>query len=1345
MAKDPAIRAHEDWIGLVQPVGLVVSPTALVNAQAIVDKNVKTDQDALKRLVDAAVEFDRRAGRDAVARVESFKDFVTTVLGWQESDLGGDVDRFNVALEDYGETLKVTHVVKASDKPDAAPLLLVKCLATGADFDDAKRYKERLWQASAQSRFERVLWEHNVPIGVMWNGQSLRLVYVPRGETSGHITFPLAAMCEVANRPMLSALKMLLSPERLWTLPTKQRLPAVLEESRKYQNQVSTELAEQVLGALAELLKGFQAADEHARGALLTEMLSEDPDEVYGGLLSVLLRLVFVLFSEDRGLLPDDEVYREGYSITRLFERLREDAALNPDTMDLRYGAWGQLLALFRLIHDGGAYRNDNGENVKLPKREGQLFNPDTYAFLEGRRWKVLREEKAPIPRVSDGVVYRVLERLLLLDGQRLSYRTLDVEQIGSVYEGLMGFKLERAEGPSIAVRPQHVVIDLKKLLDERPGDRAKWLKETAACDLATKAAAALKDATTADEALTALGTKVSPRTPGKLPPGSLYLQPTDERRRSGSHYTPRALTRPIVETALRPIFERLADEAKDKKKGPAPEQILDLKVCDPAMGSGAFLVEACRQIGEKLVDAWTRHSEYPDVPPDEAPLLHAMRKVATRCLYGVDKNRFAVELAKLSLWLATLAKDHPFTFVDHSLRCGDSLVGLSRAQIAGFSWETDAPRIYASQWIEDAIQEALIERRTIGSLGDTIDNHEKALALKRAEDDIAGVRLIGDAAVAAFFSSLKPKEQKDERDRLLAIVLAWQKDRAGYQSLLDAQALLRQGERGVTPFHWEIEYPEVFTRSNAGFDAFLGNPAFLGGTRISTEIGMGYFDWLTGRYPPAGHLCDLVAYFFRRAFTLLRSGGVLGLIATNTIGQGDTREGGIGQIIGDGGAIFNAIRRYRWPGAAAVIVSVVHIFKGRSYRGPVVLDGNTVARISAFLFSGTVDDSPKRLTSAYYSIGSKIYGAGFLFDDGDVGASPSAALDALRKNAPEEAKLVHPYIGGEEINTHPAQDFHRSVISLNHVQDEEELRRWPSLEAIVRQKVKPERDILGPNPNNVPLRKRWWAFQGHRPELYERLKSKRRCLANSQVSAHFLFAWQPINRIFANTVNVFLLDEDAGFAVLQSRAHETWTRFLASSLEDRLRYTGSDCFETFPFPRGWASIASLNDCGQRYHEFRASLLLRNAEGLTKTYNRFHDHDHDGTGVEGRDPTDVINDIVELRRLHGEMDRAVLDAYGWTDIKPTCEFLLDYEEEGDEEEEGGKRKKKKPWRYRWPDDVRDEVLARLLELNRQRAEEERLLGDEAATKTDAASGFALEVQAANPKKKAATARKRQST
>src|SRR5262249_23038644 len=140
--------------------------------------------------------------------------------------------------------------------------------------------------------------------------------------------------------------------------------------------------------------------------------------------------------------------------------------------------------------------------------------------------------------------------------------------------------------------------------------------------------------------------------------------------------------------------------------------------------------------------------------------------------------------------------------------------------------------------------------------------------------------------------------------------------------------------------------------------------------------------------------------------------------------------------------------------------------------------------------------------------------------------------------------------------------------------------------------------------------------------------------------------------------------------------------------------YTPSHCFETFPFPEGFETHPPLEAAGKEYYEFRAPLMVRNNEGLTKTYNRFHD------------PNEHSADVLRLRELHAAMDRAVLDAYGWTDLKPTCEYLLDYE---DEEEAGG-RQRRKPWRYRWPDDFRDEVLARLLELNKVRAEQEQLAG-----------------------------------
>jgi hypothetical protein len=179
--------------------------------------------------------------------------------------------------------------------------------------------------------------------------------------------------------------------------------------------------------------------------------------------------------------------------------------------------------------------------------------------------------------------------------------------------------------------------------------------------------------------------------------------------------------------------------------------------------------------------------------------------------------------------------------------------------------------------------------------------------------------------------------------------------------------------------------------------------------------------------------------------------------------------------------------------------------------------------------------------------------------------------------------------------------------------------------------------------------------------------------------------------------MHIILLHEFADFAVIQSRVHETWSRFIGSSMKDDLRYT-TQCFDTFPRPVGVDCVA-LNEEGMQYYEFRAALMVRNTEGLTRTYNRFHD-------PEERDP-----DVLKLRELHAAMDRAVLDTYGWSDIPTDCKFLFDYEID-----EGEWGDKKKPYRYRWPDEVRDEVLARLIELNAKRAKEEARSGAAAVTK-----------------------------
>src|SRR5690606_37403762 len=589
-----------------------------------------------------------------------------------------------VRLADLDDLLRPSYGVRSPDDPQKW-LLLVQELEPGTPLDRPAPDTGRGWHAPPQAKFERMLRDLDVSIGLLHNFEAVRLVYAPRGETSGHLSFPIAGMLEVPNRPILAALHLLLGADRLFSQASDRTLPALLLESRKYQNEVSTRLAEQVLQALIELLRGFQAADEACNGELLGTNAGRDPRHIYGGLLTVLLRLVFLLYAEDRGLLPQDEVWAKNYSIVGLFERLREDASRHVDAMDQRDGAWAGLISLFRLIFAGGGH-TDEACHIVIPARHGELFDPDEYPFLEGRARgdSYSPGERLDPPRVSDGTIFRVLRGLLILDGERLSYRALDVEQIGSVYESMMGFDIEKARGASIGLRPQHVVVDLDELLRKKGSDRSKLLAEQANCKVSGAAQKQLGEAKTPAELMAALQRRISERTPNILPPGSLYLQPGEERRRTGSHYTPRSLTEPIVRTTLRPVLEDL---------GPAPTeaQILALKVCDPAMGSGAFLVEACRQLSEQLTLAWDRHGSERKIPDDEEPLLHARRLVAEHCLYGVDKNPFAVNLAKLSLWLATLAKNHPFTFLDHALKCGDSLVGLTRGQIAEFRWDDQA------------------------------------------------------------------------------------------------------------------------------------------------------------------------------------------------------------------------------------------------------------------------------------------------------------------------------------------------------------------------------------------------------------------------------------------------------------------------------------------------------------------------------------------------------------------------------------------------------------------------------------------------------------------------------
>jgi hypothetical protein len=922
MAKrDPEISTHLEWIGFVRPVGLVVSAPALVRAGAILDRCDTDGQRLLRAFVEDRT-FDPKEG--PVAYLPDFRKFAESVLGWSFSPKGyaGTAENpippeLEVPLPDYGETLRPDFAVRELEPKDGASpwQLLVQILEPGRDFDGVIRDHGQL-EASPQSRTERLLRQTQVAAGVLFNGRALRLVSAPRGESSGWLDFHVDNMVQTAGRPISTALRLLLSQPRLLSLPRAQRFAALLEDSRKFQNEVSERLAEQVLHALYELLRGFQSAHDASKGELLRQPLAEHPDEVYRALLTVILRLVFLLYAEQRDMLPEDETFLRYYSLAGLYERLREDAALFPDTMDQRYGAWAQLLVLFRMIHDGA-----ESSAMRLPKRHGVLFDPDRFPFLEGRgpgdAQKV--QDRITPPLVPDGTIYRALEKLLVLDGERISYRALDVEQIGSVYETMMGFRLETTTGCSVAIKADKkqgapTAVDLEQLLRESPAKRDKWLQERADRKVSDTVKNSTADASRLEDLHAALLPVIDlAATPDLVPKGAMVLQPSEERRRSGSHYTPRALTEPIVRTTLEPILARLRDS---DRRPPRPEQILDLKICDPAMGSGAFLVEACRQLGGALVEAWRAHNQIHTVPADEDEVTFARRLIAQRCLYGVDKNPVAVDLAKVSLWLVTLAKDHALTFLDHALRHGDSLVGLSLAQIQGLNWQPQF--VLEGVRAQEHISNVAKLRQRIREADERVPDSEVRDLWEKALFELDKVRLFGDLVVAAFFESEKPREREVKRREYSSAILSGEADR--YRARLEER---RHAAHSLVPFHWEIEFPEVFDRPNPGFDSIVGNPPFLPGRSVWPTFGGAYRDFLRETYDETGgKAVDLVAYFFRRASSLSRNSGTFGLIATNTIAQGDTRLAGLSYIRRKGGWIYSATKRMKWPGGAAVLVT---------------------------------------------------------------------------------------------------------------------------------------------------------------------------------------------------------------------------------------------------------------------------------------------------------------------------------------------------------------------------------------------------------------------------------------
>lgn len=1320
--KDRDVLFHEKWLGLAQPIeGLVFSVPVLADAQIAPELRTELST-AFTSFVDPA----------PTPRIRSLERFFREFLGYDQPGMlvpraelppelsfyapeGGQELRPSYALgrgpfvsDDPFVAFESAPPAAAPDAPSASPAdryfaLLWDLTESGADLDlDAPEAVTGLWRYPPTAKFERLLRHVGIAVGFIFNGRELRLVYAPAQETTAHLTFRVEHVLRTEGRPLLAALDLLLHARRAYSAAREHTLEGLLAESRRRQADVTEKLAKQVFEAVEILVAGFEAAAARDisgdRHDWLRAALEEPDDHFYQGVLSVVLRLVFLLYAEDQSLLPvEHPTYSQHLSLFGLYARLSQDAGAHPESMHHRFGAYGQLLALFRAVFFGVKHGSDAAEKPKLdlPPRRGRLFDPNAYPFLEGGLpgWTAAVADPearaaAEPPSVDDGTIYRVLHRLIVFEGQRLSYRTLDVEQIGSVYESLMGYHVVRLTGTAVRIGKYGVWVEASALRHMPATERTRFLKETCGLNAGPiqTLEKSLKDASDEDATLEALSAQAVGRKADILrhraTAGRLVLQPGEERRRTASHYTPRSLAEKVVRRTLEPLLACLGPER-------SPEQILQLKICDPAMGSGAFLVATCRELANEIVAAWTRAGALAHIIEEHGNAhLHARRLVAQKCLYGVDKNAAAVELAKLSLWLVTLSKSLPFTFVDHALRHGDSLVGLDFKQIEAFHWAPTKQTETCRVLLRETLDEAVSLRQQILELADKEDpasQAEKRRLLDFAQQAIDRVRIVADVCVGAFFAEAKDAPREKERKRRLELVERWLTgDAAAGQ---EVQELAADARRKLVPFHWWIEFPEVFFEERpdpldggamnhaASMEGVVGNPPFMGGRDVSERLGETYNNFLR-----AQHHCsknsDLAAHFFRRGAALIGPHGTLGLIATKTISEGDTRAAGL-QHLTRHGSVYDAASSIVWPGDAAVVVSIVHLAFGAAQgKTDAILDGRRVCAIDSRLEPSTGRGDPTRLSrnSGVTFLGLKPWGTGFIL--------VADERQRLLEKDPRNSQRTFPYVVGDDINNSPTHSSDRYAIHFGAM-SEEEAGRWPDLLEIVRERVKPERDRLGDSTDSRRMKKYWWQYYGRdRPEMQAALKPLPRYLVMSRHTKHLGVTFQTLGSVYSEAVYVFALSCASAFSVLQSRVHEAWARPISSSLGDTLRYSALTCFETFPFPHPdpRTVIPSLEAAGQALYDARAAYMVDIQQGLTKTYNAL------------KDPACTEPRILELRRLHEAMDRAVLDAYGWTDIAvpPFCPLS--------DADKGALRA------------FEDEVIDRLYVLNAQRAAEEERLG-----------------------------------
>ncbi|MEU4772692.1 type IIL restriction-modification enzyme MmeI [Micromonospora sp. NPDC023644] len=1296
---------HRNWLSLVDVNGPFLSLPVLRRTWPTLDALDKKTREQLRQE-------HTTWQADAAGGQQTWIGYVLgELLGWGDTLHEDGLDTLAHTVAEHDTELRPSFVLVEPGeevKPDSVRLLGMVC---PPGQQPAARIKDSTWAATPADRLAHLCRHHNIELGLATDGRWWTLVWAPRGGVTTTATFDAVSWPEAAERDVVRAFASLLSRRRFFGVPDGERLVPLLRDSLGSQEEITEALGVQVRQAVELLVAAIGRIDVRERETGGRGLAEQEAHEVYRGAVSVMMRIVFLLFAEERKLLPaDNELYATAYSAGRLCAEL-EQRVTEGSEEDLEHSsaAWHRLLALFNAVYHGIDH-----PRLKLHGHDGSLFDPKQYA------WLPLTIDDRTVLHMLRSVQYVEVGTGRSRERRTVSFRTLDVEQIGYVYEGLLSFEGFRAQDVTVGLigkeglEDEVALADLEVLRERHPDvpALAKALAEKYKDSKIGSVAALTKKLTRLDGvereearkkllAVTGGDYQLSERLlpivgllredlrglPVVILPGALFVTESALRRNTGTHYTPRFLAEEVVEGALEPLVYdpgplQTADKSQWKPK--SSEEILSLKIADIAMGSAAFLVAAARYLAGHLIEAWSREGNeravaYQQrgvdraVDADDDPLvIEARRQVIEHCLYGVDINPMAVEMAKLSLWLVSMDPQRPFTFLDDRLVAGDSLLGLGNRPVSAESGGRDLR-------LDRELSEALELRRRLAALpDDQVHLAEKRRLLEEAREVRRRADAYADLVVGASLASVKRGQDPvviAERVGTLAQQLA----RGG-----DVDPLVEQARSwlafdrpasgfGRDPLHWPLEFPEVFEQG--GFDAIIGNPPFLGGQKLTGALGPAYREWLIsaiGRNVRGS--ADLVAYFLLRGHDLLNPGGQTGLIATNTLAQGDTREVGLDQIVAGKVTIRRAIKSRPWPSQSAAL-EFCAVWTSRADMGDRAerrADGMAVAGITPSLdVESRVTGNPHRLQSnAGISFqGSIILGLGFTM-------VPEAAAALIARDN-RNRNVLFPYLNGQDLNSRPDGSASRWVINF-HDWNEAGAQTYPDCYDQVRRLVKPERD----QSKDRGAREFWWRYLRPRPEMQAAIAKLERVVAITLVSKTVMPMLVQTRQVFAHKLAVFATDDTGMLALLSSGPHYWWAASRSSTMKADLNYSPSDVFETFALPELTPELRAL---GGHLDAYRRNVMLSRQAGLTATYNLVFD------------PACQDEGIVELRRIHRDIDEATFRAYGWNDL---VKQGLDH----------GFHKAGAYTRYTIGTAVQREILDRLLELNHQRYAEEEARG-----------------------------------